>query len=309
MKATQKVIRNFNARTILAGLMCACGLTVLATVTVYAAETEKTPGSGYVNPEAIPERPRAEDIKPVYRPPTVDTLATIRSRGILRVGVAEVPPMVMHDKDGNLVGFSIDIARQLADDMGVMVNFVPTAWSQIIPDLINNNSDVIVTGLWVTPTRALVVNYSDATADEGIYMIANKALAEGKTRPEDYNQPDVNIAVYEGTIQEQVARKVFPQANIVYVRGDQSELQPVLEGKATGVLIATFAPRVIVQTFPDKLSLGLEKPVQSTSSAMAVRKGDSDFVNYLNSWLTFQRDIGWLEERSRYWTENIDWMQ
>ena len=53
--------------------------------------------------------------------------------------------------------------RQLAADMGVEAEFVPTSWSQVIPDLIDRHLDVIATGLWITPARALVVNFTDAT--------------------------------------------------------------------------------------------------------------------------------------------------
>jgi polar amino acid transport system substrate-binding protein len=38
---------------------------------------------------------------------------------------------------------------------------------------------------------------------------------------------------------------------------------------------------------------------------MAIRKGDADFLNFLNSWLKFQRDNGWIEERRRHWTSTL----
>ena len=288
----------------------AISMLVLATFgifgnTLYAQD----PGSGFVSPESIPERPARDDIKPVMAGPAVDMLATIRNRGTLLVGVAPVPPMVMHDKNGELVGFSIDLGRKLAEDIGVDVEFLPSSWTHVIPDLVNRQTDIIITGLWVTPQRALVVNYTEPTATEGIYLIANKNMTSGMKTIEDFNRPDVTIAAYNNTIQLQLIGKYFPQAKIEVVKGDDSELKPVLEGKAHGVLIATFAPKVIVQTFPDSLSLGLEKPLQSTVSAMAVRKGDLDFVNFLNSWLTYERDGSWLEERTRYWSETIDWME
>jgi polar amino acid transport system substrate-binding protein len=43
---------------------------------------------------------------------TTDMLVDIRKkRGKLRVGVSEIVPWAMHDKDGNLFGFEIDVAR------------------------------------------------------------------------------------------------------------------------------------------------------------------------------------------------------
>ncbi|HSC29277.1 MAG TPA: transporter substrate-binding domain-containing protein [Vicinamibacterales bacterium] len=261
------------------------------------------PAGGYEDPEGIPRRPPTPDIAPVFRGPSIDTLATIRKRGVLRVGVSSSEPMVMHDSKGELVGFSIDVGRMLAQDLGVELEFVESSWSHIIADLLDNHFDVIASGLWVTPARALVVNYTDPTATEGIYLIAAKAMtASFKTR-EDFNRPEVRLAVYAGTVQEGVASRLFPRATLVKAEGEELELSPVLEGKAHAVLVPTFAPRVIVQSAPDKLFLPFEEPLQQTISAMAVRKGDPDFLNYLNAWIRFHRDNAWIDERIRHWSE------
>ena len=49
-------------------------------------------------------------------------------RGVLNVGMSTFVPWAMRDKEGNLVGFEIDVARRL-EDLGVEANFVPTAWT------------------------------------------------------------------------------------------------------------------------------------------------------------------------------------
>ena len=283
--------------------------TILLVSSAMAQEAPAEPGGGFVDPEGIPVRPPTPDIDPVYRGPSIDTLATIRKRGVLRVGVSVSEPMVMHDTKGELVGCSIDIGHQLAEDLGVAVEFVESSWSQIIPDLLDRRFDVIISGLWVTPERALVVNYSDATSTLGVYLVAGKPLPTDMKTQADFNRPDVRIAVYAGTIQERVASRLFPQATLLKVEGDDTELTLVLEGKAHAVLVPTFAPQVIVRSAPDKLFLPLDAPLQTTVTAMAVRKGDPDFLNYLNSWLTVQRDDGWLGDRINYWSETTDWLK
>jgi polar amino acid transport system substrate-binding protein len=40
-----------------------------------------------------------------------------------------------------------------------------------------------------------------------------------------------------------------------------------------------------------------------------VRKGDYDFVNFLESWLAVQRDEGWLDERTTYWADPTNWLK
>ena len=69
-----------------------------------------------------------------------DLIADIQKRGTLKVGMSTFVPWAMRDKKGELIGFEIDVATKLAKDMGVEVEFVPTAWSGIIPALLAKNS-------------------------------------------------------------------------------------------------------------------------------------------------------------------------
>ena len=184
----------------------------------------------------------ARDIEPVYRGGTIDTLATIRKRGVLRVGVALSEPTVMHDADGKLVGFSIDAARRLADDLGVGLEFVETSWSGIIPDLLNREFDLIMSGLWVTVPRALVINFTTPTAVEGIHVIAGRDAAARLKTPADLDQAGTKIVVYAGTLQERLAARRFPKATLVKVSGDADHLAPVLAGEADMVVGSRLHP-------------------------------------------------------------------
>jgi polar amino acid transport system substrate-binding protein len=264
-------------------------------------------GAGYGDPASSATPP--PDVDPVYRGPAVDTLATIRKRGTLRVGIAINEPIVMHDADGNVVGYSIEVAQRLADDMGVKIEFVETSWSIIIPDLVSRRFDVIVSGLWVTIPRALVVNYSNPTSVEGIYVIASRAAAQQIRSPADLDRAGTRIVVYEGTLQERVAMRRFPHATLIRVDGDTDQLAPVLAGQADAVLVPTFAPQVIARAAPDKLALAFAQPLATATTAFGVRKGDADFLNFLNSWIAVQRDEGWLDQRSSFWAEPSNWIK
>jgi polar amino acid transport system substrate-binding protein len=269
-----------------------------------SAPAADTPSAG-----AASRRLVARDIEPVYRGGTIDTLATIRKRGVLRVGVALSEPTVMHDADGKLVGFSIDAARRLADDLGVGLEFVETSWSGIIPDLLNREFDLIMSGLWVTVPRALVINFTTPTAVEGIHVIAGREAAARLKTPADLDRAGTKIVVYAGTLQERLAARRFPKATLVKVSGDADHLAPVLAGEADAALVPTFAPEVIVRAAPDRLALPFAKPLSSASAAIGVRKGDFDFVNFLESWLAVQRDEGWLDERTSFWADPTNWLK
>lgn len=285
------------------------GLAILTALPAGAQEKQPPAprASGFADPETDPPRPAATDVEPIYRGPAIDTLATIRKRGVLRVGVTAVDPMVMHNDKDALEGFSVDLSRQLASDMGVEIEFVETSWSRIIPDLLARRFDVIVTGLWVTPARALVVNFTDPTAIEGLHLIANRKLAGAFKTREEFNRPEVRIAVYEGTVQEQVVRNLLPRATVIRVEGDALDVDVAAEGKAHAALVATFAPQALIAHAADRIFLPLSDPLQTTRTAMAARKGDPDFLNYLNSWLAFQKSTGWVEARTKHWADAANW--
>ena len=82
-------------------------------------------------------------------------------RGVLRVGFDTFVPWAMKDKNGEYIGFEIDVARRLADDMDVQVEFVPTKWSGIIPALLTGKFDIIIGGMGIQPARNIKVNFSN----------------------------------------------------------------------------------------------------------------------------------------------------
>jgi len=45
------------------------------------------------------------------------------------------------------------------------------------------------------------------------------------------------------------------------------------------------------------------------AAALGVRKGDPDFVIFLNTWLSLQRDEGWLSERASHWSTSTEWLK
>jgi polar amino acid transport system substrate-binding protein len=177
----------------------------------------------------------------------------------------------------------------------------------VIPDLLHRQFDLVATGLWVTLPRALVVNFTTATATEGVYLVASQNRAAGKRTLADFNQPGVTVAVFAGTGQPALARRLLPNATLVEVIDDT--LVPVLQGRADAALVPTLSPQAVVRAAPDQLFLPLAQPLASATAAMAVRKGDADFLAFLNTWLALQRDAGWLDERLLHWSTATDWLK
>ena len=155
----------------------------------------------------------------------------IQKQGVLRVGMSTFVPWAMKDKQGNLIGFEIDVARKLAEDMGVKVEFVPTAWSGIIPALLTGKFDVIIGGMGITPQRNLKVNFTMPYEYSGMSMVAHKAKAKGFSSLEDFNKKDVIVAARIGSTAEQAARKFMPNAQLKLYENETQPLQELNLGR------------------------------------------------------------------------------
>lgn len=297
-------LSSFRRATRLAAWL-AVAVVAAATVPVGAQPAARNPGAGFADPSRPLMQPAPFGDGVIWRAPGVDTLATVRLRGVLQVCVVPVEPMVMNTQDGGFAGYSVDLARKLADDMGVQVAFVPSGWGPVIADLVQRQCDLIASGLWVTVPRALAVNFSSPTAHDGIYLVANQATAPGKTAVSDFDRSGTTVAVYAGTPQEALARRLLTRATIVASADDP--VQAVIDGKAQAALAPSLVPQALLQTAPGRLYLPRPTPLASTPSAMAVRKGDPDFLHFLDTWLGLQRDSGWLEERLLFWSNSANW--
>lgn len=228
-------------------------------------------------------------------------------RGKLRVGLSSFVPWAMPDKSGKLIGFEIDVATQLAKDLGLELELVQTEWSGIIPALLTNKFDIIIGSMSIRVDRSLKVNFSDSYDYSGQDILASKKLAAGFKNVEDFNKPEVTIALRTGASSEAAVKKFMPKAKLRFFDDEAQAVQEVLVGRAHAMVSSMPLPAFQAIKNPDKAFTPLSKPFTHESIAFAVRKGDPDSLNVLNTWIRIMHNQGWLEERHQYWFNSTDW--
>ncbi|WP_457554066.1 transporter substrate-binding domain-containing protein [Desulfobacula sp.] len=231
----------------------------------------------------------------------------IQKQGVIRVGMSTFVPWAMKDKKGHLTGFEIDVARKLAQDMGVKIEFVPTAWSGIIPALLTGKFDVIIGGMGITPKRNLKVNFTIPYDYSGMSMVANKLKAKGFSTLADFNKKDVTIAVRMGTTAEQAARKYMPNATLKLFENESQALQELNLGRVHAVVSSAPMPVFHALKYPDKLFVPIKENFTKEPIGFALKKGDHDALNYFNNWILNMQAQGFLKEKKAYWFESKDW--
>ena len=235
------------------------------------------------------------------------TIEAIIKRGVLKVGMDTFLPWAMKDKNGSYIGFEIDVATRLAEDMGVKVEFVPTKWAGIIPALLTSKFDVIIGGMGITPQRGLKVNFTMPYDYSGMSIVANKTKAAGFTSLEDFNSPEVEIACKLGTTAAAAAKKYLPKAKIRLFDDEAQTYQELRNGNVHAVVGSAPRPAFEALKYSDSLFLPLKGTFTKEPIGFAIRKGDPDTLAFFNSWINNMTLEGWLQERHDYWFETRDW--
>jgi polar amino acid transport system substrate-binding protein len=235
------------------------------------------------------------------------TIEQVVKRGVLRVGMSTFVPWAMTDKAGKLVGFEVDVATRLAQDMGVKVEFVPTKWAGIIPALLTGKFDAIIGGMGILPQRNLKVNFSIPYDYSGVAIVAHRQLAAGFTRLEDFNRGEVVVTARLGSTAAAAANKSLPKAQKRFFDDESQVIQELVNGKAHALLAGTPLPAYQALKYPDKLFLPVKGTITREPIGFAVRKGDFDTLSFLDSWIRVVEAEGWLAERKAYWFETQEW--
>ena len=234
-----------------------------------------------------------------------DLIADIQKRGTLKVGMSTFVPWAMRDKKGDLIGFEIDVASKLAADMGVEVEFVPTAWSGIIPALLAKKFDVIIGGMSITSQRNLTVNFTTPYAHSGQMMAANTKLASNYKTMDDFNQASVTIACRRGATPCKAAQKLFPKSTLRQFDDDAQAFQEVVNGNAHAMISSAPKPRFWSEAYPNDVFVAFDgENLTRGNEGFALRKGDADAMNFFSNWIVVNTSSGWLKERHDFWFKN-----
>ncbi|MBH9740744.1 transporter substrate-binding domain-containing protein [Vibrio navarrensis] len=234
-------------------------------------------------------------------------LDSINQRGTLRVGMSTFVPWAMRNKQGELIGFEIDVAKRLAADSGWKVEFVPTAWDGIIPALLAKKFDLIIGGMSVTPERSKSVLFTAPYSHSGVQVAASKTLAADFTSMEKFNSRRVKIAARRGAFTVQVARETFPKATILQFDDDAQAFQEVINGNAHAVIASSPKPEHETIKHSDKLFLPFSERLAKGNEAFAVRLGEDDKKAFFDTWIQARMADGWLQQRYEYWFSTLDW--
>jgi polar amino acid transport system substrate-binding protein len=201
------------------------------------------------------------------------------------------------------------VAKEMAKAMGVKFVPVNTAWDGIIPSLITDKFDIIVSGMTITQERNLKINFADPYIIVGQTILLNKKHEGKVTSYRDLNDPKYIVTSKLGTTGEQAVKKSIPKCTYKSFETETEAAMEVLTGKADAYVYDK--PNCVVfmaEQGADKLVF-LDEPFTYEPLAWAIRKGDPDFMNWLNNFLRQFKNDGRYDQIYNKWIKSVDWYQ
>ena len=233
----------------------------------------------------------------------------ILQRGELVVGMAgNMPPMNMTTKEGELIGFEVDLAKNMASAMGVRAKFSVMPFAELLPALQSGKIDLILSNMTITPARNLKVAFV------GPYFTSGKAfLTKIKTialadEAADIDAKNTKLVALKGSTSQSFVEKAIPDATLVTANDYDEAVKMVLEDKVHAMVADYPICVVSVFRYPDQGLLSVVTTLTYEPIGVGVPAGDPLLVNWVENFMGIAEETGLLQKFKEKWFQKADWL-
>lgn len=210
------------------------------------------------------------------------------------------PFTYLDPESGEWSGIDIDMAQDLAEELGVEVEFVQTSWKNLMPDFLEK-CDMAVGGVSISLERAEQAYFSDATLDEGKTPITLCENVEKYDTVKEINQPGVRSITPIGGTNEKFADEHYPEGEIIRFEDNNAIFDEIIAGRADVMTTDASETRWVAHEKPELCAVHPDKPFNFSQKAYMLPRGDEAFRQYVNQWLNMSKNDGTLKQAEKPW--------
>ena len=227
------------------------------------------------------------------------TLKTVLDRGKIIVGIpVDSPPFGYVDENGDPVGFDIDLARLMAEQLGVELEMKQMTTANRIPFLLTNKVDVQVNIFGATPQRAKQIAFTSPYSGLTIGVYGPPDVDIGSA--EALEQSDYSVAVGRGTTMDLTLEEVAPEADVVRYEDEATTHQAVMTGQND--LWAAVNVQVVESNKRNPNNkMELKFQMRLAPASIGLRQGDPVWRQWLNTFVYFNKVNGNLQKLHQKW--------
>jgi len=224
-------------------------------------------------------------------------LQTIKSNGVIRIGTeGTYAPFTFHDSNGNLTGFDVDIANEIAKRLGVKVQFIETKWDGMFAGLDAKRFDAVVNQVSINPDRQAKYDFSTP------YIVSKAVLIVRNDNQDIKGFEDLKGKKSAQTLTSNladIARKYG--ANIVQSDGFNQSIDLITSKRVDATINDNLSYLDMKKQKPDVPIKVVAEYDNAEQSAVIFNKGNKELVDAVNKALADMKADGTYLKISEKW--------
>ena len=230
-------------------------------------------------------------------PALADRFEEVLKSGVIRIGIpADLPPFGYQNAKREQEGFDIDLANMVGKALGLKVELVPLTGANRIPYLLTDKVDITVSLMGLTPERAKQVMFSAPYASTSLAVFGPKNLAVKSAA----DLKAYKVAAAKGNTEETALTEMNPQASIMRMENDAAAAAAYLSGQAQLFACSSFVAVELAKKNANK-EFDLKFIIRPSPGHMAVKMGEHNMLQWLNSFIFFNKINGELDKLHVKW--------
>lgn len=222
--------------------------------------------------------------------------------GVLKAGTNDMYlPLEYRDENNKLVGFDIDLGDALAEQLGVKIEWVPTAWDSIFNGLDANQYDIVLSGTSITEERLTGYNMTNPYLSNGI-VIVSRQDATPATSVKDLAGKTIGVQIETTADHAAETYKTSENVDFKINKFDgMLDAFTALEGKQIDNIVTDISVAQFYATLKPDVFVVTSDILSNEPIGVTIRKGDTAFAEQMNAALEALKENGKLTEISTKW--------
>ena len=229
-------------------------------------------------------------------------LQHILDEGVLTVGYRPKNlPCSFISPDGSLVGFDVEMAHILAEDMKVELEFVPFEFDTLGQMLSNGQMDIAMSCVALLPDRNIASSFSAPYLDLNLSMIVldhRKSEFESFARMREIE--DLSIAMISTDYFRRHATRALPDTEFVYLDSAEAFFTSHA-GRADALLLSAEEGAAYSYRYPEYTVVPVTEPAVKLPAAYPLPLDELQMREFVSNWIALQRRNGTIDGLYNYW--------
>jgi Na+/H+-dicarboxylate symporter/ABC-type amino acid transport substrate-binding protein len=229
-----------------------------------------------------------------------DTFARIMATKTVRVGYnPSSAPFCFLNMDGNVVGYDISFACELAYDLGCQLELVPMTYANLVQEINSGQYDIAMSAVSINEKRLKFLNFTESYITPRLcFVVQDKVRKYFATIESVNNNKKIRLAVLKGSSFEQTAKELFPGKTLILLDSYQDfqthDAYAALLWEEQEAITWTLCNRDYRVIFPDP-------PLGFDSLGYAMRTDSPRLIHYLDQWLELKKTQGFSARQTDLW--------